>query len=157
MNFPKGLFRAPARFLMALLFILSGVSKLTSVAQTQQYMEAYGVPGVLIWPAAALEITGGTMVLTGTFTTPISVVLSAWCLLTAAIFHRDLKDQTQMIMFLKNMAMAGGFLVLAESAIEAWSPTVATGKQDESTESRRLSPLKRSEPGSYGGSAEYDK
>ncbi|ETI24752.1 hypothetical protein G647_04122 [Cladophialophora carrionii CBS 160.54] len=133
MNLPKHLFRAPARCLMSLLFILSGVSKLTSVAQTQQYMEAYGVPGILIWPAAALEITGGTMVLTGTFTTPVSIVLSAWCLLTAAIFHKDLKDQTQMIMFLKNMAMAGGFLVLAESATEVWNPKAATGDPEESS------------------------
>ncbi|OCT52772.1 Inner membrane protein YqjF [Cladophialophora carrionii] len=133
MNLSKHLFRAPARFLMSLLFILSGVSKLTSVAQTQQYMEAYGVPGMLIWPAAALEITGGTMVLTGTFTTPVSIVLSAWCLLTAAIFHKDLTDQTQMIMFLKNMAMAGGFLVLAERATEVWSPKAATGDAEESS------------------------
>ncbi|KAJ9616933.1 hypothetical protein H2200_000653 [Cladophialophora chaetospira] len=118
MNFPKGVFRAPARFLMSLLFILSGVSKLTSTKETQQYMEAYGVPGILIWPAAALEITGGTMILTGQFTNPVSVILSGWCLLTAAIFHKELSDQTQMIMFLKNMAMAGGFLVLAEAAIE---------------------------------------
>jgi putative oxidoreductase len=135
MNLSKSLFRAPARFLMSLLFILSGVSKLTSVTQTQQYLEAYGVPGFLIWPAAALEITGGTMVLTGTFTTPISVILSTWCLLTAAIFHRDLKDQTQMIMFLKNMAMAGGFLVLAESATAAWSSTAATGDPEDSSRS----------------------
>ncbi len=63
------------------------------------------------------------MVLTGISTTPVSVILSGWCLLTAAIFHKDLGDQTQMIMFLKNMAMAGGFLVLAETALEAeaWS------------------------------------
>ncbi|EXJ60415.1 hypothetical protein A1O7_04567 [Cladophialophora yegresii CBS 114405] len=143
MNLPKHLFRAPARFLMSLLFILSGVSKLTSVAQTQQYMEAYDVPGILIWPAATLEITGGTMVLTGTFTTPVSVILSGWCLLTAAIFHKDLQDQIQLIMFLKNMAMAGGFLVLAESATEAWSPKAAPEVPEESSRARATTFLLR--------------
>lgn len=131
MNLPVGVLRAPARFLMSLLFILSGVSKLTSVKETQQYMEAYGVPGILLWPAAALEITGGTMILTGTFTAPVSVILSGWCLLTAAIFHKDLKDQTQMIMFLKNMAMAGGFLVLAQSVSQAWSSEGASKEEME--------------------------
>jgi putative oxidoreductase len=118
MEFRELTFRAPARFLMSLLFILSGISKLTSVAQTQAYMEAYGVPGKLLWPAAALEISGGTLILIGQFTMPVAVILSGWCLLTASIFHMDLKDQTQLIMFLKNMAMAGGFLILAESARE---------------------------------------
>lgn len=126
MNLSISVLRAPARFLMSLLFILSGISKLTSVKETQQYMEAYGVPGILLWPAAALEITGGTMVLTGIFTAPVSVILSGWCLLTATIFHNDLKDQTQMIMFLKNMAMAGGFLVLAESGSQAWNSGATT-------------------------------
>ena len=119
MQYPKGIFSAPARFLMSLLFVLSGVGKLTSVKDTQAYMEAYGVPGILLWPAAALEITGGMMILAGSNMTPVAVILSGWCLLTAAIFHTELKDQTQFIMFLKNMAMAGGFLVLAESAAEA--------------------------------------
>ena len=130
----KGIIRSPARFLMSLLFILSGISKLTSVEATQAYMEAYGVPGILLWPAAALEITGGTMILTGIFTTPVSVILSGWCLLTAAIFHKELSDQTQMIMFLKNMAMAGGFLILAESGSEAWSWTGQVAVSDESSE-----------------------
>jgi putative oxidoreductase len=119
-------FHVPARFLMSLLFILSGVSKLTSVAQTQAYMEAYGVPGILLWPAAALEITSGTMVLIGQSTMPVSVILSAWCLLTASIFHTDVKNQTELIMFLKNMAMAGGFLILAESARETFDRPRAT-------------------------------
>jgi DoxX len=51
----------PARLLMSILFLMSGVGKLTAVAATQGYMEAYGVAGVLIWPAAALEIGGGLM------------------------------------------------------------------------------------------------
>ena len=106
---------------MSILFLLSGVGKLGAVKETQQYMEAYGVPGSLIYPAAALEITGGTMTLLGIFTQPVSMILSGWCLLTASIFHTDLQDQTQKIMFLKNMAMAGGFLILADGKAQGWS------------------------------------
>lgn len=70
----------------------SGVGKLGAVEDTQKYMEAYGVPGYLIWPAAALEIGGGIMLLIGWRTRQLAVVLAAWCVLTAAIFHVDLED-----------------------------------------------------------------
>jgi putative oxidoreductase len=103
-----------ARVLMSTLFLVSGVGKLGGVKETQKYMEAYGVPGYLLYPAAALEIGGGLMLLSGFHTRWLSLVLSGWCLLTAAIFHTDLQDQNQKINLMKNMAMAGGFLVLAD-------------------------------------------
>lgn len=109
-----------ARVLMSVLFLVSGTGKLGNVETTQQYMEAYGVPGYLIWPAAALEINGGLMLLVGVGLRSVGVVLSGWCLLTAMIFHRDLKDQTQQIMFMKNLAMAGGFLVLSDVSKDSW-------------------------------------
>ena len=103
-----------ARMLMSLLFLASGVGKLAAVGATQQYMGVYGVPGVLIWPAAALELVGGSMLVLGLWVRPLALVLAAWCLLTAMIFHTAFSDQVQMVMFLKNMAMAGGFLLLAK-------------------------------------------
>jgi putative oxidoreductase len=106
---------ALARVLMSLLFLISGVGKLAAVVPTQAYMEHYGVPGVLIWPAAAWEIGGGILLLTGLWIRPLSILLAGWCLLTAVIFHTAWADQTQMIMFLKNMTMAGGFLILARA------------------------------------------
>jgi putative oxidoreductase len=106
---------APARVLMSLLFLISGVGKLAAVVPTQAFMEQYGVPGVLIWPAAIWEIGSGILLLTGLWIRPLSILLAGWCLLTAAIFHTAWADQTQMIMFLKNMTMAGGFLILARA------------------------------------------
>jgi putative oxidoreductase len=106
-----------ARVLMSILFLVSGIGKLGAVKQTQAYMEAYGVPGYLLYPAAALEIGGGTMLLAdhnASHTRWLAMVLSGWCILTALIFHTDLNDQEQKINLMKNMAMAGGFLVLAE-------------------------------------------
>ena len=76
-------------------------------------MAAYGVPGILLWPAAALEIGSGVLLLLGLGLRPLGVVLAGWCLLTAVIFHTAFADQNQMINFLKNLTMAGGFLLLA--------------------------------------------
>jgi putative oxidoreductase len=104
-----------ARVLMCVLFLMSGFGKLASVAGTEQFMEQFGVPGILLWPAAALELAGGLMLLAGFQVRPLSVVLAGWCLLTAAIFHTAFSDPVQMIMFLKNLTMAGGFLILAKN------------------------------------------
>lgn len=103
----------PARLLMAVLFLVSGVGKLGNVDGTQQYMEAHGVPGELLWPAAAFEITSGLALLLDWRMKQISMLLSGWCLLTAFIFHTNLADDGERINLMKNMAMAGGFLVLA--------------------------------------------
>ena len=106
---------APARALMSMLFLLSGIGKLTAISATQGYMNAFGVPGVLVWPAAAWEIGGGVMLLIGLWTRPLALLLAGWCLVTAVIFHAAFADQVQMVMFLKNLTMAGGFLLLAKT------------------------------------------
>jgi putative oxidoreductase len=104
---------AIARILMALIFILSGLSKLGAVDAVRGYMEAMGVPGALLWPTIAFEIGAGVLVALGYHTRVIALLLAGFCLVTAAIFHHQFADQVQMIMFLKNIAMAGGFLLLA--------------------------------------------
>ena len=122
-------FHGAARLLMAVLFLTSGVGKLGAVKATQQYMEAYGVPGYLIWPAAAFEIGSGTMLLVGYHTRHLAMALAGWCLLCASIFHTDLEDQNQKIHLMKNMAMAGGFLVLADTGAPGMSVDGALKKK----------------------------
>jgi uncharacterized membrane protein YphA (DoxX/SURF4 family) len=71
---------------MSVLFLVSGVSKLGAPEQTKAYMEAYGVPGYLLYPAAALEIDSGGMLLAAyhpVHTVWLAMVLAGWCLLTA--------------------------------------------------------------------------
>ena len=104
---------ATARVLMALIFILSGLSKLGAADAVRGYMEAMGVPGALLWPTIAFEIGAGVLVALGYRTRVIALLLAGFCLVTAAVFHHQFTDQIQMIMFLKNIAMAGGFLLLA--------------------------------------------
>jgi len=104
---------AIARVLMALIFILSGLSKLGAADAVRGYMEVMGVPGALLWPTVAFEIGAGALVALGYRTRAIALLLAGFCLVTAAIFHHRFADQIQMIMFLKNVSMAGGFLLLA--------------------------------------------
>ncbi|AOX99507.1 DoxX family protein [Jeongeupia sp. USM3] len=102
-----------ARALMALIFILSGVGKIGAQAATAAYMEAMHVPAILLWPTIVFEIGAGILVLAGYQTRVASALLAGFCLAAAALFHTQFGDQIQMIMFLKNLAMAGGFIVLA--------------------------------------------
>lgn len=111
-NMPKWV-DLPARVLMSLIFLISGFGKLAGAAAAQGYMAAYGVPGFLVWPAAAWEIGAGALLLVGLWIRPLALLLAGWCLLTAVIFHTAFADQTQLINFLKNVAMAGGFLLIA--------------------------------------------
>lgn len=102
-----------ARLFLAQMFLLSGIFKIGGYAGTQGYMEAMGVPGMLLPLVIALEIGGGLAIIAGWQTRLVSIVLAAFTLAAAVIFHNNLADQTQMIMFMKNIAIAGGFILLA--------------------------------------------
>ncbi len=106
---------APARAMMALIFILSGVGKIGAIEPTKLYMEAFGLPSVLLAPTILFEIGAGLLMLIGFQTRLLALALAGFSLLTAIVFHRDFGDQIQQIMFLKNVAIAGGFLVLAQT------------------------------------------
>ena len=98
---------------LSLIFIISGWGKIAAYAGTQQYMESAGLPGALLPLVIALELGGGLAILTGTFTRWIALALAAFSLASAAVFHANLADAAQAINFWKNVAMAGGFLMLA--------------------------------------------
>lgn len=99
---------------LSLIFILSGFAKLgAGYAGTQGYMEAMGVPGALLPLVIAAEIGGGLAIATGLLTRWAALGLAVFSVASAVLFHFDLGDQNQFIHFTKNLAMAGGFLVLA--------------------------------------------
>jgi putative oxidoreductase len=100
------------RVLLSLLFIGAGVSKLGAYAATAGYMQAMHVPTTLLPLVIALEIGGGLAILLGLFTRVASVLLAGFCVIAAAIFHSNFADQIQMVMFLKNLSIAGAFLIL---------------------------------------------
>lgn len=104
---------APAgRIFMALIFILGGLSKLGDVAGTGAYMQSAGVPSILAAPAGLFELLAGLAIAVGFQTRITALLLAGFCLLTAALFHSNFADQMQMILAMKNLAIAGGFLIL---------------------------------------------
>jgi len=106
-------FSAPiGRLLLAIMFLMSGLSKIGNFAGTQGYMEAMGVPGALLPLAIALEVLGGLAIIIGWQTKITSVALAGFCVVSAALFHNDFSNQSEMIMFMKNVTIAGGFLLL---------------------------------------------
>lgn len=110
------------RIFIAALFLMAGVGKLGSgYDATVGYMEAMGVPGALLPIVIALEIGGAVLLVAGWFTRASAVALGAFTILSALLFHADFSDRMQQIMFLKNFAIAGGFMFLALKGAGAWS------------------------------------
>jgi putative oxidoreductase len=101
------------RVLLAALFLLSGVGKIGSYAATAGYMTSAGVPGALLPIVIALEVLGAAAIIVGWQTRITALLLAGFTLLSALLFHNNFADQVQMVMFLKNVSIAGGFLLLA--------------------------------------------
>lgn len=101
-----------ARVLLGHIFLLAGINKIPAYEGTAAYMEAMGVPGMLLPFVIFLEIVASLMVILGFKTKIASVALAGFTLVAAALFHSDFSDQMQMILFMKNLAIAGGLLLL---------------------------------------------
>ena len=104
-----------ARILLALIFILAGFSKFGNIEGTAGYIGSVGLPmgTLLAWASAVFEVLAGFAILVGFQTKLACWALAAFCIVSAAIFHNNFADQIQMILFMKNLAMAGGFLALS--------------------------------------------
>ena len=101
-----------ARISISILFLLNGIFKINNYEGTVGWMESFGLPGILIIPAIILEIIGPILIIIGFQTRIAAGALSLFCIATAIIFHNEFSDQMQLNAFLKNIALAGGFLFL---------------------------------------------
>lgn len=100
---------------LSLIFITAGWSKIGGYAGTVQYMESAGVPGMLLPLVILLELGGGLALLAGFGTRWLALALAGFTLAAAVLFHGNLADQIQSLLFWKNVAIAGGFLALASA------------------------------------------
>jgi putative oxidoreductase len=101
------------RLLLAQIFVVAGASKLgAGYAGTQDYMTSAGIPGILLPLVIILEFGGGLALIVGLFTRWAALALAIFSLLAAVFFHTNFADQMQSIMFMKNLAIAGGLLLL---------------------------------------------
>jgi putative oxidoreductase len=105
-------FELGGRILLASLFLLSGLSKITGYGATAAYMSATGVPAVLLPIVIATEVLGSIAIIAGWHTRIAAFLLAGFTLLAAGLFHNHLGDQIQMIMFLKDVSITGAFLML---------------------------------------------
>ena len=109
------------RLMLAAIFILGGAQKLGDLAGTDQYIQSVGMPAGLALPAAIFELVAGLAIALGIMTRFFSLLLAGFCLLTAVLFHNNFADQMQAANFLKNVAIAGGFLCLFAQSQLHWS------------------------------------
>ena len=110
-----------ARILISTLFFTNGIFKIMNYDGTVSWMEGYAIPGILIIPAIILEILGPILIVLGYQTKITAAFLSLFCLATAIIFHNDFSNQMQLTSFLKNIALAGGFLFLVINGSKKFS------------------------------------
>ena len=109
------------RILISVLFFLNGIFKINNYEGTIGWMESFGMPGILIIPAIILEIVGPVLIIIGYKTKLAAGLLSLFCIATAFIFHNDFANQMQLTSFLKNIALAGGFLILFVNGAKGFS------------------------------------
>jgi putative oxidoreductase len=100
------------RVLIATLFVLAGWGKISAYAGTQAYMQHAGVPGSLLPLVILLELGGGLAIIVGLYTRPVALLLAGFSIIAGLLFHGGSPDQTQQIMLLKDIGLAGGFLFL---------------------------------------------
>jgi putative oxidoreductase len=114
---------AAGRVLIAVLFLLSGLSKLAAPAMTQGYIASVGLPAPLLGylVAIAVEIGGGLLLVLGLQTKLVALVMAGFAIATALAFHNNLADQNTMIHFMKNIAIAGGLLQVVAFGAGAFS------------------------------------
>ena len=109
------------RLFISALFLLSAYNKILSIDGTMGWMEGFGIPGILLYPAIVLEVILPLFIIIGYKAKLSSGLLAIFCIATAFIFHFDFSDQMQIISFLKNIGLAGGFLFILANGTRDWS------------------------------------
>src|SRR5262245_10365431 len=108
------------RILLAAIFLQSGVDKIGGYAGTYAYMQSAGVPGALVPAVIVLEALGALALIAGYRTRLVPLARAIFSVLAALLFH-GAPDPMQHIMLMKNLAIAGGMLILTARGAGTWS------------------------------------
>ena len=100
------------RILLSTLFLIEGIGKISMQEDVMMYMENYGIPGILFIPAVILEILFPLLLIVGYKTKLAAFVMALFTFTVAIIFHTDFSDGMQLVFFLKDLAIAGGFMII---------------------------------------------
>ena len=103
------------RIFISSLFIVEAIKKMSFKEETIFYMEDYGVPEILFYPSLIIELIVPILLIIGYQTRISALIMFIFTIVISIIFHNDLGDQVQLTAFLKNLSIAGGFLIIASS------------------------------------------
>lgn len=117
-----------ARILLGLIFVIAGLGKIGGgfglgfgYEATQGYMVSMGVPGILLLPTILLELGGGLALILGLKARWVAAALAIFSVVSALIFHLDLTDGNETNHLLKNLALAGGLLLVTLHGVRDWA------------------------------------
>ena len=109
------------RIFLSAVFLIAGVNKIFNYEGTTAYMESFGVPGFLYIPAIIFEILFPLLIVIGYQTKISALIMAIFSVSLAIIFHTDFSNQMQVMSFLKNFAIAGGFIIIFVNGPSRWS------------------------------------
>ena len=109
------------RIFLSTVFLIAGVNKIFNYEGTAAYMESFGVPDFLYIPAIILEILFPLLIIIGYQTKISALIMAIFSISLAIIFHTDFSNQMQVMSFLKNFAIAGGFIIIFVNGPSRWS------------------------------------
>jgi putative oxidoreductase len=109
------------RLLISALFLHEAYAKLAAYSAAVAYSEAFGVPGSLLPLAIAIELGCGTLILLGYYTRVAALALAGFCIATAVLFHTKFAMRNELLHFEKDLAIAGGLIVLFAHGGGRWA------------------------------------
>ena len=109
------------RIFISAIFLISAYNKIFSIDGSMSWMEGFGIPGFLLYPAIVLEIILPLFIIIGYRARISAGLLAIFCLVTAFFFHLDFVDPMQKIAFLKNIGLSGGFLFIVANGTKDWA------------------------------------
>jgi putative oxidoreductase len=128
------------RLMLAGLFLHEAWAKLTAYGAAAAYMRVFGLPEQLLQFAVALELGCGLLILIGYQTRWAALLLGGFCIATAILFHNKLGDRNQLLHFEKDLAIAGGLLLLFAHGAGRWAvDALLSGLQHRGTAMRAKS------------------
>ena len=100
------------RIFLSMLFLIEGINKIFNYEGTIQYMESFSAPEYLAIPAIILEILFPLLLIIGYHAKIAALVMAVFTIIVAIIFHTNFDDQMQFITFFKDIAIAGGVIII---------------------------------------------
>jgi putative oxidoreductase len=121
MSTPENLLDFIGRLLMSLIFVVVGVQQALNFEATEAYMSLHGVLSPLLPVVIVLEIVGAIAIVLGYWTRVFAFLLAGFSILTALLFHEEWSNPMELGLFVRDIALAGGMLVLCARGPGDWS------------------------------------